>query len=381
MTKRQARMQLTKDDPDADSNQSDTESPQTLISENNIAFEKSKRTFVIPKSMSGTRLNNPVNISSPFPSQTLLSSSLTRRQVNQSFKEQIEKALIINAEADLTVFFEKYKKDLLAIPFPSGTETKNEPFKFNFQFPTSKTNSNSDNTPAFPAFDNKNITNPPSVAPATCSDVTNFITEKKKDEMETSSIPKFNFQFSGQLPSFNFNLPSSSSFSSSSSSLIGIEAKGKSDGNESIMKRIEEKDQDQENEDEDGNSQETQEPPSTIAFQSGEGEEDEETIMEQRVKVHQFDKEKGWIDLGIAIFKIKSNKIVGKRERILCRAEGSAKVLINSLITSTITAYEDEKRDLHLMVFDEKGITTKYLIRIKQAQDAKKIHETINSYK
>jgi nucleoporin NUP2 len=69
-------------------------------------------------------------------------------------------------------------------------------------------------------------------------------------------------------------------------------------------------------------------PVKDLAAASGEGEEGEETILEQRARLYTLVEGK-WAVKGLGIFKVKKSKDDGKR-RLLMRTEGSGHVALVS---------------------------------------------------
>jgi hypothetical protein len=115
-------------------------------------------------------------------------------------------------------------------------------------------------------------------------------------------------------------------------------------------------------------------------LRTGVGEEDEELLHEVRGKLFQL-KENAYIDLGICIFKINQNCITQKK-RILCRAEGTGKLLLNTyLYPSTINKHELGKKDVILVCLDSQGRPAKYFIRVKTPESAEALHNALNEYK
>ncbi|KAJ3088849.1 hypothetical protein HK102_007773 [Quaeritorhiza haematococci] len=128
---------------------------------------------------------------------------------------------------------------------------------------------------------------------------------------------------------------------------------------------------DEENDGEEEGSQEPQRNPDD--FMSGVGEEDEVTEHEVRNKLFKFEKGDNprWDPVGLGVLKLKANKKSQKR-RLLCRADGAGRVLLNAAVFSGMTVKkEDEKSVSFIVVID--GSPTKFLARVKTADDAKKL--------
>lgn len=104
----------------------------------------------------------------------------------------------------------------------------------------------------------------------------------------------------------------------------------------------------------------------------GAGEEDEETLAEERIKLFTLEREGGgWKDLGIALAKINRSQSTDKR-RLLARSEGTGKVLLNTWIGGTATKVDriEGKRDFTLVCVGAEGKPAQYLIRCKEPSQA-----------
>jgi hypothetical protein len=114
-------------------------------------------------------------------------------------------------------------------------------------------------------------------------------------------------------------------------------------------------------------------------IKTGVGEEDENSLSEQRCKLFIFEKEKGWTDLGVAIFKINQRKDDADKSRILARAEGSGRILINSWINvNTVCEHAVGKREFNLLCVQD-GRPARYLVRVKEPDEARLLAEKITS--
>ncbi len=121
--------------------------------------------------------------------------------------------------------------------------------------------------------------------------------------------------------------------------------------------------------------------PATIGLiRTGAGEEDEEALAEARVKLFIFDKDNGWVDLGVGIFKVNKRKegFEGPN-RLLCRGEASGLILLNSAIIKDVTKAEHEsgKKDLKVTCVNQEGKLASYLVRTKEANTAEHISTSI----
>jgi hypothetical protein len=147
----------------------------------------------------------------------------------------------------------------------------------------------------------------------------------------------------------------------------------------------------------------------TELIKTGAGEEDERTVIEQRIKL--FMLEKGgtgtWKDLGVCIVKVNEgsnlsasgeaeggvvrsdsgkNRHAGgvsdtmaPKRRILARSEGTGKVLLNSWLNATVHVdYVEGKNNFTLLAFNSsEGRPVQYLIRGKEVQQVKELYESI----
>jgi len=118
------------------------------------------------------------------------------------------------------------------------------------------------------------------------------------------------------------------------------------------------------------------------ALKTGAGEENEATVHEQRCKVFLSDREKGWIDLGVVVFKVNRDQRpdAAGQSRILCRAEGSGRIVLNARITAIGTEATPlpGKKEVALLVFGgADGKPQKYLIRVKTLEEAGHLHKAI----
>lgn len=121
----------------------------------------------------------------------------------------------------------------------------------------------------------------------------------------------------------------------------------------------------------------------TALIKTGAGEEGEQSLQEARIKLFIFDRQQGWKDLGIGIFKINRQENGGEssKSRMLCRAEGSGKVLLNSAITKDLTCeYEAGKKDLSVVCLNHTDAKlAKYLIRVKEPSVAQSLYDCIRT--
>ncbi|KAJ3332505.1 hypothetical protein HDU76_014006 [Blyttiomyces sp. JEL0837] len=119
---------------------------------------------------------------------------------------------------------------------------------------------------------------------------------------------------------------------------------------------------DEEGGDEEDGVPEEQIDPAT--FMRGAGEETEDTLVEIKSKAFSFNAEKkNWDDVGVGMFKLNCDKNT-KRSRVLMRAEGSGRVLVNAGVFKGMSPkFESDKSFSLVIVVD--GKPSKYLFKVK----------------
>lgn len=120
-----------------------------------------------------------------------------------------------------------------------------------------------------------------------------------------------------------------------------------------------------------------------LADTVGEGEEGEDTVAEQRGKLHKLEDGK-YVVVGLGQFKLKSNKATGKR-RLLMRADGSGSVILvsarRSSVSINLTRAQNmavgksfdataEGNNVKFLGFDLAGSMKPFLLRVKTADAA-----------
>ena len=115
-------------------------------------------------------------------------------------------------------------------------------------------------------------------------------------------------------------------------------------------------------------------------LRTGAGEEQEMTLHEARIKLFLL-KDNAFTDLGIGLFKINLSQI-SRKKRILCRAEGTGKVLINTYLNSSVAIkYEMGKKDVMIVCIQSDGQPAKYLLRLKTPESAQALQRILNEHK
>lgn len=118
----------------------------------------------------------------------------------------------------------------------------------------------------------------------------------------------------------------------------------------------------------------------TELIKTGAGEEEEQTLLDQRVKLYIFEKATEgpsgtWKDLGIVLFKINQRHSSDadnwvERCRMLARSEGTGRVVLNSWITTGVQVDHNETgnraKDVKVLCINQEGKPAQYLIRCKE---------------
>ncbi|KAI9206183.1 uncharacterized protein BJ171DRAFT_499043 [Polychytrium aggregatum] len=119
----------------------------------------------------------------------------------------------------------------------------------------------------------------------------------------------------------------------------------------------------------------------TSTLMQGEGEEQDEVFHEVRSKLFRFSKDKSWENIGIGPLKINKNKSSGKA-RLLLRADGNGRVLLNASIFAGMQAKAEGKAVTFTVAAvgeDKKPELVKYSARVKTEDMAKALVDAIAS--
>ncbi|KAJ7187959.1 hypothetical protein C8R46DRAFT_5727 [Mycena filopes] len=113
----------------------------------------------------------------------------------------------------------------------------------------------------------------------------------------------------------------------------------------------------------------------------GEGEEDEETVEQARIKAFRLRKKDesgdgGWFDMGIGFLRIKKHKETSAR-RLLLRSSHSGKILINFLLYSGLKVSQ-AKKSLTFVGHDVAGEPQTYSLRFRTEDAAKEFQVVLN---
>ncbi|KAJ3107217.1 hypothetical protein HDU97_004637 [Phlyctochytrium planicorne] len=103
-------------------------------------------------------------------------------------------------------------------------------------------------------------------------------------------------------------------------------------------------------------------------FMKGAGEETEDTLFEVKAKAFSMSSEaKKWVDVGVGITKVNVDRTTGKK-RLILRADGSGRVLINFALTKGMMP-KIEGKGLTFM-YPQDGKLVRYLLRVKEVSSA-----------
>lgn len=192
-----------------------------------------------------------------------------------------------------------------------------------------------------------------------------------------SNNDKLSSQTAGKFVTpFSFSMPTTFSFSMPPSTVAGQEAKDADEGDE---------DDDAIPAGEEESFGSLKRTDSEL-LRRGVGEEGEETLVEERIKLFVLEKEKGWVDLGLGWLKINEQRREGSpitdksKRRLIFRLEGSGKILLNTWLnsaSSSITPYVEESKALSLTCFNCDGKIGKYLVRCKSSEIAASIYKNL----
>jgi hypothetical protein len=113
------------------------------------------------------------------------------------------------------------------------------------------------------------------------------------------------------------------------------------------------------------------------------GEEDEETLWNGRVKLyilHEYEGSKGsgptkdWKECGIGILRLNRTRSDEHRSRLVMRAEGTFRLLLNAPLFKDMCAEIVQDSNLRLAVLESDRSIRHYLIRFKTAQDVHRLY-------
>ncbi|KAJ3292556.1 hypothetical protein HK104_005189 [Borealophlyctis nickersoniae] len=123
------------------------------------------------------------------------------------------------------------------------------------------------------------------------------------------------------------------------------------------------------------------------ALMKGQGEEEEETIFEQRSKLYRWVEERmegtdrkpaNWEPVGLGPMRLNKNHETGKA-RLLLRADTSGRVILNTFLYSGMTPNVNKNELRFLIVEGQKGV--QFLAKFKQESDAVKLKEEIEKHR
>ncbi|KAI9350077.1 hypothetical protein DFJ73DRAFT_959886 [Zopfochytrium polystomum] len=117
----------------------------------------------------------------------------------------------------------------------------------------------------------------------------------------------------------------------------------------------------------------------TEKLMKGAGEENEETVCLANVKAFNFSSEtKGWSHIGVGLVKLNQDKTSGKA-RLLLRADGSGRVLLNTMILPVMAPKLDNPKNLSFLSVGADGKPTRMLFKIKDTKEAEKFFDSLKN--
>ncbi|WVQ67788.1 uncharacterized protein L199_005993 [Kwoniella botswanensis] len=254
-----------------------------------------------------------------------------------------------------------------------GTPAANKPSSFGFGFGTSSSTTAPPPASGGATFSFGSSSSTPAAAPTSGSTAPTFSfgSNSSITSKPATTAPAFSFGNSTSTPagtgtpSFSFGAkPAATSTTTPSSGFSFAPYTPKPAG-------------DAEGETAEGNADlppENAEPSKNLAETTGAGEEDEDTIVEQRGKLNKL--ESGEFKLqGLGQFKLKRSKD-GKKRRLLMRTDGSGNVILNMSVNSSFNPTVDGPH-VKFLGFDNDGKPVPFALRVKNAEAAKKIQEEL----
>ncbi|ODO08059.1 hypothetical protein I350_03642 [Cryptococcus amylolentus CBS 6273] len=116
-------------------------------------------------------------------------------------------------------------------------------------------------------------------------------------------------------------------------------------------------------------------PSKNLAETAGAGEENEDTVLEQRGKLSRLEDGKYELE-GLGQFKLKKEKAEGGKRRLLMRTDGNGNVILNMTFKSTFKPTADGPY-IKFLGFNKDGKPTPYALRVKNAEVAKTVAEKL----
>lgn len=130
-----------------------------------------------------------------------------------------------------------------------------------------------------------------------------------------------------------------------------------------------------------------------LSQEKGPGEEEEDVVTSGRTKIYQYkkaaeikaedesatDAKDGYVPIGLGNYKLLQHQTT-KKSRILVRADGSGRVLLNVMLRKAMN-YTTMGQNVRILDFkpDNQGVS--YLIKLKTSGDAEKLKDLINEKK
>lgn len=186
--------------------------------------------------------------------------------------------------------------------------------------------------------------------------------KQKIDENNTSSPPKKIFGTSSKVSFSSF-----ASYSTPTKSIFG-NSENKSNSFESLLKS-EGKPFDKKEKKEEKNSQLKETDTKT-------GEEDEECIHSVRAKLYE-DENNSWKERGIGLLKINCKKDNKSKVRLVMRAEGILRVILNENIIPGMKFSIIQDKYISFAAISETKTIKKYLVKCKTTMSANELHQAL----
>lgn len=130
--------------------------------------------------------------------------------------------------------------------------------------------------------------------------------------------------------------------------------------------------------DENTEGAENNEPQSNLSGK-GPGEEEEDSVYEKKAKVYELVNGEYKVQ-GVGPLRVLSHK-TSKKARILVRAEGSGRIILNTLLRSQIKYSVEGKGQVKVIDFKSDGKPTTYIIRVKTQEDGENLRNILEEHK
>jgi nucleoporin NUP2 len=130
--------------------------------------------------------------------------------------------------------------------------------------------------------------------------------------------------------------------------------------------------------DETAQDTENNEPQSNLS-EKGPGEEEEDAVYEKKAKVYELVNGEYKVQ-GVGPLRVLTHQ-TNKKTRILVRAEGSGRVILNTLLRSQIKYTVEGKGQVKVIDIKSDGKPTTYMIRVKTQEDGENLRNVLEEHK